>query len=283
MREKREIYGYDALQAALEYRRRFGWSMIPVRPPVVGDRTSGKKPFRSWKQYTDVPMSEIEMKLAFGEDRDFNLALVCGRVSKVVAVDADSQEAVNWVRRHLPTTPLMTRTGGGGQHFFYKHPGVVVRPRAKLKGMALDLRGDDSFVVIPPSRSYTGRDYRWIFDPDEGSLEALPPFDPSWLAEPRRHAAGTTIEENDRMRLIRRAMAYVEKMDPAIAGQGGHNATMRVAGVLIQRFGLTMEEAMPIMLLYNARCDPQWNDKELMHKLSEAVRLKASRIVGGER
>lgn len=282
MRENREIYGYEALQAAVDYRRRFGWSMIPVRPPVVGDRTSGKKPLRNWKQYTVAAMSEMEMRSAFGEDRDANLALVCGRVSRIVAVDADSQQAVDWVRRQLPATPLMSRTGGGGQHFFYKHPGFDVRPGAKLKGMALDLRGDDSFVVVPPSRSYTGRDYRWIFEPDERVIEELPPFDPSWLAGPRRYGAAPRIEENDRMRLIRRAMAYVDRIDGAIAGQGGHNATMRVAGVLVQRFGLTIEEAAPIMLLYNQRCEPKWNDKELMHKLAEAVRLKASRIVGGD-
>jgi hypothetical protein len=73
-----------------------------------------------------------------------------------------------------------------------------------------------------------------------------------------------------REEVIRRAEAYVAKMPPAISGQGGHNKTFAVACRLIQGFGLTMEEAWPIIRAYNQRCVPPWKESELEHKLKDA-------------
>lgn len=70
--------------------------------------------------------------------------------------------------------------------------------------------------------------------------------------------------------LIDRARKYVAKMPPAISGQNGHGATYHVACVLVQGFGLTMTQAMPLLKEYNERCEPPWSDRELLHKLDGA-------------
>jgi len=74
------------------------------------------------------------------------------------------------------------------------------------------------------------------------------------------------------MDLIERAARYIGKMPPAISGQGGHNLTFHAACILVQGFGLSPEQAFPILAEYNQRCSPPWNEKELRHKLTGADR-----------
>lgn len=70
--------------------------------------------------------------------------------------------------------------------------------------------------------------------------------------------------------LIERAQKYVAKMPPAVSGQNGHGATFHVACVLVQGFGLTPAQAMPLLQEFNLRCEPPWKERELRHKLDGA-------------
>ena len=68
-----------------------------------------------------------------------------------------------------------------------------------------------------------------------------------------------------------RARRYVEKMDAAVAGSNGHDATFSVACVLVHGFDLSESDAYSILANdYNPRCSPPWNDKELRHKIQSA-------------
>lgn len=70
---------------------------------------------------------------------------------------------------------------------------------------------------------------------------------------------------------LRRAEAYLQAMQPAISGCGGHAATFRAACVLIKGFALSIDEAWPILAAWNnTHCDPPWADWELHHKLESA-------------
>lgn len=72
------------------------------------------------------------------------------------------------------------------------------------------------------------------------------------------------------MTVIERARRLLDTRPAATAGQGGHVTTFSVACVLVWGFGLEPEEAMPLMMEWNGRCDPPWTDRELMHKLVSA-------------
>lgn len=67
-----------------------------------------------------------------------------------------------------------------------------------------------------------------------------------------------------------RARRFVAKMDAAVSGSGGHNATFHVACVLMHGFALTQGEALPILQEYNGRCSPPWSDRDLAYKLNSA-------------
>jgi hypothetical protein len=75
------------------------------------------------------------------------------------------------------------------------------------------------------------------------------------------------------MNVTERATRYVATMPPAISGSGGHVATFNVAVALIHGFGFSDAEAWPLMLDFNARCEPSWSERELRHKLASAGKL----------
>jgi hypothetical protein len=52
---------------------------------------------------------------------------------------------------------------------------------------------------------------------------------------------------------LERARAYIAKMPGAISGAGGHDQTFAVACALV-KFGLSPDDAWPLLLEYNQRC-----------------------------
>lgn len=73
------------------------------------------------------------------------------------------------------------------------------------------------------------------------------------------------------MTIIERARRCVATRPAAVSGTGGHSTTFGVACLLVWGFGLTPEEAMPLMLEYNQQCQPPWSERDLWHKLRSAL------------
>ena len=71
--------------------------------------------------------------------------------------------------------------------------------------------------------------------------------------------------------MLARARSYVVQMPIAVVGQHGHTATFRVAAALVHGFGLSEEEALPLLEEYSARCQPPWKRADLEHKLKSAA------------
>jgi hypothetical protein len=76
---------------------------------------------------------------------------------------------------------------------------------------------------------------------------------------------------------VQQARAYLAGVPPAIQGEGGDMHTYCVAALLVVDFGLSVEEALPVLLEWNARCEPPWTDGELIHKLEAACSLEGTR------
>jgi hypothetical protein len=74
-----------------------------------------------------------------------------------------------------------------------------------------------------------------------------------------------------------RARRYMQKMPPAISGQSGHNATFRVACVLVLGFGLDRTDAFDLLTEYNDGCQPPWSQQELLHKVDSAMKQPGER------
>ena len=81
-------------------------------------------------------------------------------------------------------------------------------------------------------------------------------------------------------KLAERISKYMACLDPAVSGAHGHNATFHAACVLVHGWGLSVEQAWPFALEYNARCDPPWNDRDLRRKLEQAMSRPSDRPRG---
>lgn len=119
------------------------------------------------------------------------------------------------------------------------------------------------------------------FNDEPTDLEQIPICDPAGWAElvasgharqPKPKVEQPTKSSFTGDDTVQKARRYVAKMPPAIAFQGGHNATFRVACVLVGLLKLPEAAALECLREFNARCDPPWSEKELAHKLRDAIR-----------
>ena len=165
-------------QALYEYVLDWGWSVVPIKH-------GAKHPWVEWKQYQTRQPTEEEINEwcdhgAVSKNghvlQDFDICLVTGRLSGVVVVDCDSQEAVNEARRLGLTSNVSVNTRKG-QHFYWSHHGDAeyknkVGGHTKAndvswpKVLGLDFRGDKGIAVLPPSRHKDGN-YTWNVPYDE--------------------------------------------------------------------------------------------------------------------
>lgn len=71
---------------------------------------------------------------------------------------------------------------------------------------------------------------------------------------------------------VKRATAYLGRMDPGIQGEKGSGPTYTAARAMVRGFCLDHETALGLMLAhYNPRCVPPWTVGELEHKLRDAA------------
>lgn len=166
------------LDAALRARAR-GWSVLPMRPRA-------KAPLIPWRKLQKSPADEEQIRTWFERWPDANVGFVTGQVSGLVVVDIDprhggdaSLKALEAEHEALPDT-IESRTGGGGRHIYFRHPGGVMPNRVGVRD-GVDVRGDGGCIVLPPSVHPSGRRYRWVKSrsPDDLDAAAMP----QWLAE----------------------------------------------------------------------------------------------------
>jgi hypothetical protein len=166
----------QSMKAALDYAR-LGWSVIPIEP-------RGKRPLVRWQVYQHRHPDATEVAEWFRRWSDANIAVVTGVVSGLVVLDLDPPHGGDaslqeLERKHGPIVETVeARTGGGGRHLYFAHPGEMLHNRVGL-APGVDLRGDGGYVVAPPSVHASGEPYRWERSPDVCHLAPLP----DWLSE----------------------------------------------------------------------------------------------------
>jgi hypothetical protein len=194
---------------------------------------------------------------------ELNVGVVTGAVSGFVVLDVDGDQGWDTLHdledRHelLPDTRSLT-TPSGGQHFWFKYPGVEIRNTAGFPGPGLDIRGDGGYVLVPPSVGPSGVAYT-VDD------ERAPVHMPTWLVDMLRH--------------------YQSKQDQALAGstdwpafladapsQGERDTRMtRYVGHLFH-VGMDAREVFATAALLNALSKPPMADKQLIKIVQSIAR-----------
>lgn len=268
------------LDAAREYVRR-GWRVVPVpfkrKRPVL----------KEWEQ---LRLTDADLPSYF--DQPANIGLILGEPSGwLVDVDLDCAEARALAAEYLPPTPVKSgRPGAPASHWWYIADGAkTVQHRDPVtKQMTVELRSTGGQTVVGPSIHPTGQPYdvltgepavvsaamiaacverlsERIIELRHGEQPAPPVRNPHIQTVDRHRVDSPTDVE-------RRALAYLDKLPPAISGNGGHAATYTAATVLVHGFEIDPERALALLLdHYNPCCEPPWTEKELRHKVTSAA------------
>jgi hypothetical protein len=186
----------------------------------------------------------------------------------------------------LPTTPLEYVPTRGWHAYLAMPPADRLPDSTHLEiAPGVELKWGNNYFIGPPSVHRCGREYQWVARPWEVPFAEAP----RWLIDLVHEAAGKTRAAAARRQhsaggscsvpfvsgaagdqVIERARAYLATIPPAIQGQNGSKPTYRAACKLIE-FGLSIEQALPLLQEYSSRCVPPWSDRELLHKLEDAA------------
>ena len=98
-----------------------------------------------------------------------NVGIATGEISGVVVLDLDfyhegCRAACTALMKECGRPPVTraARTGGGGRHEFFEHPGYPVRNSSGKLGDGIDVRGEGGYVVAAPSLHRSGNRYEWV-------------------------------------------------------------------------------------------------------------------------
>lgn len=136
----------EILTSALRYAE-LGLSVIPVG--------RDKKPLIAWQRYQKERAAREQIIAWWTQFPDANVAIVTGEISGIVVIDVEAGGSTD----DLPFT-AWCHTGGGGWHYYCKHPGKPVKNGVRVRELT-DIRGDGGYVVAPPSIHESGQPYRW--------------------------------------------------------------------------------------------------------------------------
>ena len=288
------INGMSPAAGAADYMRR-GFEPIPIYQLLpdgscsCGSRTehgNGKHPVgRDWQHR--APSTE-----PWREDPKRGIGLRMGGPQRIVALDIVKQlgraslEAIEAKSGELPPTLTSESGSGNGEHRLFYLPDDLdisaIRNRAGLLGAellrvnhtGLDIRATGGQIVVAPTLGRV-QPYRWLND---ASIAELPRAWFDLLVSPTKKTTLTPPADSDGRDVgdvgdvVKRATAYLARMAPAIAGEGGHDATYRAAVKLVRGFGLDTRMAYDLLAReYNPRCRPPWSERELLHKVEDAV------------
>lgn len=131
------------------------------RGPIIRVGCGDKRPLIRWEEFQHRRPSVPEVQAWLSCWREAGIGIVTGSISGIVMLDIDPRHGgdtslKSLERQHNPM-PMTgeCRSGGGGRHLYFAHPGGVVRNKVGLAAGA-DLRGDAGYVVAPPSIHASG-------------------------------------------------------------------------------------------------------------------------------
>ena len=167
---------------ALYYAEKLDWPVFPAPPGTKkSHKSAAYSDGRPWGMTKDAD----EIRRDFEQWPVANVGIVCGAVSGIFVIEADTLEGhdVNGIASlaalqaehgKLPAT-LQAESPSGSIHYFFRHPGFHIQTFPRLVP-GVDVRGDGGMVIAPPSVKPGKGIYKW--------RNSLPVVDaPQWLLD----------------------------------------------------------------------------------------------------
>lgn len=276
--------------AALEYAS-FGWRVVPLHSVIEGrcscgsktcqkeSRSRGKHPrVKDWQR--EASTDETRIGEWFERWPESNVGIQMGKSSGIIDFETDSDEGESKLLEvfggPIPVTPMFS-SGRGRHRLFRWHddlPDIGTIPLGwgdiKLGG-----GGKGSQCVFPPSRHFSGKQYRWLIPPEACDVAEIPENVRNWII----NGAEFDVEGKPR----KTAAEWAEIAAGAADGMRNLTAVQFIGGMLRQWTNL--ETKASVALLYssiqnwNAQCKPPLDDAELKRSFDSILRRELQRRV----
>ena len=244
------------LEAALQYANR-GFPVFPIFEVTLDGRCAcgnpqceaeGKHP-RTRRGHRDATTDRARIeewwqtypRANIGMPTGIHIDRIGGRVA-VLDIDPrnggeDSLEALMDRNGTLPET-VVTLTGGGGTHHWFRHDGVL---KSRVIAPGIDLQADGKYVILPPSTHRSGRTYE--FDALASMPEvAIAPL-PMWIVVEKAVASASTA---------------------GVIATGSRNDALFRLACAMRRFGMSASRIEEVLFAENRdRCQPPLLDDEI--------------------
>ena len=120
-----------------------------IRTGLKGASTDAEQITRWWADTPDAP-----------------IGIVCGDAHDLLVIDIDPRNGgdVTWATlcgEHGIVQTIRVRTGGGGEHLYFKAPKTPIKSRGNALGPGVDISSNGHYVVAPPSVHASGQRYEF--------------------------------------------------------------------------------------------------------------------------
>ena len=145
--------------------------------PAIPSDPKTKIPLVKWTDYQSRLPTQEETISMFRQYPKSMISLVTGKISNLLVVDADSEDAIKTIEDNIPDSIETTIdiSPRGGRHYWWLMNGKQWQTKsAVLKN--IDIRANGGVIVAPPSRNDSGGQYRWLtdLDFDKSRLQDMP-------------------------------------------------------------------------------------------------------------
>lgn len=242
------------------------------KPYLLTIQHDSKKPLTKWSPQSGGDGGRNWLR----RPDHFNIAVILAPYSPYFVLDIDGEKGYKNLQRLQITYGKLPRTfavkSPSGWHYYFRYQQGIKRSIGWL-APSIDIICH-GYTLLPGS-AIDGKRYEVL---DDAPIVSAP----DWLIRlasntskqidtPAKNKAVAQYDGEDYEHRFWRARKYVEKMAPAVQGQGGHTQLLRVCNILVHRFQLDDADCRDILLDYNRRCVPPFTSyRELFRKISEA-------------
>lgn len=275
------------MAAALAYAER-GWPVFPCHTIRDGKCSCGKKCGSPGKHpltkngHTDATTDPAIIRKWWGRNPDANIAYAVQPDVAVLDVDVKPQEgkhgdetlaALEAIHGGLPDTVRSLTGGGGVQHFFSCDPALgltcsnPIRPKDP-EYESIDFKTKGGYVILPPSRHISGRQYEWEVcnDPNDLELATLP----QWIIDARIAPKGTTVH----------TVVPAKDAEGAKVYEGQRNDILFRLASSLRAKGLSEAAMLAALMEENkARCEPPLPEDEVRKLTHSAGRYEQGEVL----
>ncbi|HSW93779.1 MAG TPA: DUF5906 domain-containing protein [Gammaproteobacteria bacterium] len=212
--------------------------------------------------------SEIYMGVAPRINANGNRGLKNCALPTALWIDADDEKATRAELALFELDPSIIVRSGMGLHVYWLllgEPSGQDQVKQALRQLARRLEGDVKsaepahILRVPGTMNHKYRPFR--------------PVEVEYIDVDRKYEIGQILKVTappSRSAAFSKGRSYMSELPPAVQGEHGDDATYRAACVLVRDLGLGEEEALELMMEWNARCVPPWDQGELLKKIRGA-------------